>query len=234
MFAFDEALTGLSDSELVAQARDGSQEAFGIVIARHYRTCINIATFILRDRGDAEDEVQKACCKAFEHLHQYHGEAEFLTWLLRIVSNQCLMLIRVRRRARFVYIDAESDREKSVPIELPAGIADPEREVMEDELRDVLRREIRHIPPLFRNVLLLRDVEELPMPDVAARLKITVPAAKSRLLRARLELRARVLRHCGSRDAEPNGGLRRAAAGQRRPAPAMGEDASRLMTQSVA
>ena len=191
-------LSLVTDRELVAQAREGSQEAFGTLITRHYRTCVNIASFILRDRSDAEDEVQKACCKAFEHLDQYHGDAEFLTWLLRIVSNQCLMLIRVRRRARFLYIDADPDREKSSPVELPATIPDPEREVSNNELCEVLRTEIRHIPSLFRNVLLLRDVQDLPMLDVAARLKITVPAAKSRLLRARIELRKRVMRHCES------------------------------------
>jgi len=198
MLGINEDLCGLSDAELVTEARAGNPEALGVLISRHYRTCVNIATFILRDRGDAQDEVQKACCKAFEHLNQYHGEAEFLTWLLRIVSNQCLMLIRVRRRARFLYIDADASRERSSPIELPADAADPEHELLDHEMLDVLQREIRRIPPLLRNVLLLRDVEELPMPDVAARLNITVPAAKSRLLRARSELRERVIRHCGS------------------------------------
>src|SRR5271169_2082089 len=120
MLGINEDLCGLSDAELVTEARAGNPEALGVLISRHYRTCVNIATFILRDRGDAQDEVQKACCKAFEHLNQYHGEAEFLTWLLRIVSNQCLMLIRVRRRARFLYIDADASRERSSPIELPA------------------------------------------------------------------------------------------------------------------
>jgi len=186
----------LTDAELLAQAQKGDQDALGTLFKKHYRSCVNIATFILGDRGDAEDEVQKACCKAFEHLDQFRGDAEFLTWLLRIVSNQCLMLIRIRRRARFLYIDADDERDRSRPIELPAMIPGPENEVMDLELHAVLRKEISHIPPLFRTVLMLHDVEELPMPDVAARLKITVPAAKSRLLRARSELRERVMRHC--------------------------------------
>jgi len=187
-----------TDVELVARAREGDQQAFDNLIKKHYRTCVNIATFILRNRGDAQDEVQKACCKAFEHLHQYHGDAEFLTWLLRIVSNQCLMLIRFRRKARFVYLDADAGREKSVPVELPSSGANPEKLWADHEIREVLQREIRRIPPLLRSVLMLRDVQELPMPEVAERLNITVPAAKSRLLRARAELRERVMRHCGS------------------------------------
>jgi RNA polymerase sigma-70 factor (ECF subfamily) len=185
-----------SDVELVEYARKGSKDAFGILIARHYKSCVNIAAFILRDRGEAQDEVQKACCKAFEHLDQYHGEAGFRAWLLRIVSNQCLMLIRYRRRARFLYLDANPTRERSTPPELPAHDCDPEHALMNRELQDVLRKEIRHIPPLLRNVLVLRDIQELPMTEVAARLNITVPAAKSRLLRARTELRERVMKHC--------------------------------------
>ena len=198
----------LADTELVRLAREGSQEAFGSLVNKHYRSCLNIATIILRDRGDAQDEVQKAFCKAYQHLDQFHGEAEFLTWLLRIVSNQCLMLIRVRRRARFLYLDSDTVREKSTPIELPAATMNPEHELMHHEMHEVLRREIRHVPPLFRNVLMLRDVLELPMSDVAARLHITIPAAKSRLLRARSELRSRVMRHCGSISSNAKSALR--------------------------
>jgi RNA polymerase sigma-70 factor, ECF subfamily len=194
----------LSDAELVSQARSGDEKAFCVLVARHHRTCVNIAASILRDRSDAEDQVQEACYKAFEHLEQYHGGGQFLTWLLRIVTNQCLMLLRARRNVQFLYLDGESDRETSGPRELRANIANPEQELVHDELCNLLQREIGRIPPRLKNVLLLRDVQELPMLDVAARLKITVPAAKSRLLRARIELRDRMLRQCGplaSRDA---------------------------------
>ncbi len=194
----------LSDAELVSQARSGDEKAFCVLFARHHRTCVNIAASILRNRSDAEDQVQEACYKAFEHLEQYHGGGQFLTWLLRIVTNQCLMLLRTRRNVQFLYLDGDSDRETSGPRELRANIANPEQELVHDELCNVLQREIGHIPALLKNVLLLRDVQELPMLDVAARLKITVPAAKSRLLRARTELRDRMLRQCGpltSRDA---------------------------------
>ena len=186
-----------SDAELVAQVRGGCQEAFGELIKRHYQTCVNIATFMLHDHAEALDEVQKACWKAFVHFDQYQGEAEFLTWILRIVENQCRMLLRVRKRAQFLHIDAEGDSDASRAIELPARGTGPEEDVIGSELRATLQREIHCIPRILRNVLLLRDVQELPMTNVAERLNITVPAAKSRLLRARLELKARVLRQSG-------------------------------------
>jgi len=81
---------------------------------------------------------------------------------------------------------------------LLSSAADPEYQVVKCEMIDVLNTEIRHIPPLFREVILLRDVNELPMPEVAFRLGITVSAAKSRLLRARNELRRRVTSRFGT------------------------------------
>jgi RNA polymerase sigma-70 factor (ECF subfamily) len=187
-----------TDGELIALARAGSKDAFGKLIHRHYPACVNIASYMLRDRSEAKDEVQKACWKAFRHLDQYHGDSEFLPWMLRIVVNQCLMLLRVRRRTRFLYIDAGSGHDGGRPIELPAVALDPEHEVIKQEMKDILKMEIRRIPPLLRTVMILRDVEELPMMHVAARLGITVPAAKSRLLRARSELRQRVIQRCAS------------------------------------
>jgi RNA polymerase sigma-70 factor, ECF subfamily len=201
-----------TDGELVALARAGDNDAFGKLIHKHYPACVNIASFMLRDRSEAKDEVQKACWKAFKHLDQYHGESEFLPWILRIVVNQCLMLMRVRRRVRFLYIDAGSSHDGGRPIELPAAAIDPEHEVIKNEMQDILKTEIRRIPPLLRTVMILRDVEELPMLHVAERLGITVPAAKSRLLRARSELRQRVIQRCA------NGHSATDAKGQRMPA----------------
>ena len=185
----------LRDQTLVEMARQGNQDAFGELIRRHQQKCVDIATFFLRNRGDAEDEVQNAFSKAYAHLDQYQGEAEFSTWLARIVSNQCLMLMRVKRRTRFVYLDETPSSHEAPQMELPACGPDPEGELAFNQMKTVLRREIRRIPPMLRNVMLLRDIQELPMTDVAERLGITVPAAKSRLLRARTELRSRLMRH---------------------------------------
>jgi RNA polymerase sigma-70 factor, ECF subfamily len=190
-------VSDLSDQKLVEQARNGHPDAFGELLSRHRQRCVDLATFFLRNRGDAEDEVQNAFSKAYAHLDQFQGDAEFSTWLARIVSNQCLMLLRVRRRTKFVYLDDTTSAEDAPPLELPAGGSDPEGEFAFSQMKSVLRTEIRRIPPMLRNVMLLRDIQELPMPEVADQLGITVPAAKSRLLRARFELRSRLMRHAG-------------------------------------
>ena len=184
-----------NDDELVELSRQGDARAFGELIQRYYNTCLKRATFMVRNRSDAEDEVQNACWKAFQRLAQYRGDGTFSAWLCRIVENQCLMRIREERISQFVYLDESTD--SNVRLELVGKLASPEDELGEQQVVNLIRREISLIPPLLRNVMVLRDVEQLPMPDVATRLGLSVPAAKSRLMRARAELRLRVAKHCG-------------------------------------
>lgn len=184
-----------TDQQLVGLARSGDQAAFGELIQRNGRRCIDLGCFFLRNRVDAEDAAQNAFMKAYEHLDQYQGDAEFSTWLGRIVANECLMLMRTRRRTRFVYLDETPTGSKSTPVQLPGKGPDPEGELAYLQLTDVLRFEVRRIPPLLRNVMLLRDIKGLPVRDVADHLGISVSAVKSRLVRARAELRLRMVRH---------------------------------------
>ena len=185
------------DPVLVDLARRGDNDAFAELVRRHYRRCLDVASFFLRNEWDAEDQVQIALLKAHIHLSQYHGEAEFATWLSRIVSNECLMLLREKRRARFVYLDNRSRESDAPQFELSECGSDPEREMACGELKQVLSKQIQHLPPLLRNAIILGDIQGLPMTAVAEELQISVPAAKSRLHRARTELRMRLRRHSG-------------------------------------
>ena len=184
-----------ADEDLVARARNGDSAAFSELIRRHMKDCRKRAVHMLRNRCDAEDEVQNALWKAFERLRQFRGRGTFAAWLRRIVENQCLMRLRCERDLRFIYLDEASDT--NVQLELVGQAPGPEDQLGVEEVVALLRREISRIPPLLRSVLLLRDVDQLPMPEVAARLGLSIPAAKSRLMRARAELRSRLQRHCG-------------------------------------
>lgn len=191
-------LPGILDDQLVRMAQAGDHSAFAELIARHQTSCLKLALSILRDRQDAEDEVQNALWKAFEHIGQFQQDARFSTWLTRIVVNQCLMRLRQGKRASFLYIDQATIGDEVGTLELPDGCQNPEEQLAQREAAKVLDREIHRIPPLLRNVFLLRDVQQMPMPNVAERLGISVAAAKSRLLRARIELRTRLEKHyCG-------------------------------------
>jgi len=192
------------DAELVQRSLQGDRGAFGELTQRHWRKCVDVACYFLRNHSDAEDQAQNAVLKAYQHLDQYQGDAEFSTWLAKIVANQCLMLMRARRRVRFVHVDEVPSKPNSLPLQLTSEYPDPEGELAYLQLNQKLRSEIRRIPPLMRNVMLLRDIQGLPLEDVAGELGITVAAVKSRLVRARAELRSRMVKHyCGIRDSSP-------------------------------
>lgn len=188
---------GVLDDQLVVMAQSGNNVAFTELVERHQPTCKRLALSILRDQSDAEDEVQNALWKAYEHLGQFQQDAKFSTWLSRIVVNQCLMRLRKDRRARFLYLDEGVAGEEVATLDLRDLTESPEEALAHLEIGAVLKAEINRIPPMLRDVFVLRDVEEMPMPDVASRLGISIAAAKSRLLRARLELRERMGKHCG-------------------------------------
>lgn len=187
----------LDDGELVVLAQRGENEAFAELVERHQPACRRLALGILKNADDAEDEVQNALWKAFEHIGQFQQDAKFSTWLSRIVVNQCLMRLRKQRRVRFVSIDEPVTTDETIHMDLPDREPTPEQTLGREELGRVLETEIRRIPPLLRQVFLLRDVEQRPMEEVSRRLGISVAAAKSRLLRARLELRGRMQKHLG-------------------------------------
>jgi RNA polymerase sigma-70 factor, ECF subfamily len=192
------ALVNVEDEELVIRSQDGDRAAFSELVQRHYSSCLRLAVTILRNRDDAEDEVQNALSKAFEHLGQFQRGCRFSTWLTRIVVNQCLMRIRQIRRNRTVSIDEPWQQEEGATNwEIPDSRQGPDHALANEQIRGIIAMEIRRIPPLLRGAFMLRHVESLPMPEVAARLGISIAAAKSRLLRARLELQQRLEKHQG-------------------------------------
>ncbi len=191
------ALREVDDHELVKMAQAGDDTAFTELLARHRASCMKLALSILRNREDAEDEVQSALWKAYQHIGGFQQDARFSTWLTRIVVNQCLMRIRKNKRARMFHIDDVQIGDEIGTLELADSRGTPEGAVGQSEVNGVIETEIRRIPPLLRNVFMLREVQQLPMAVVAEQLGITVAAAKSRLLRARKELKTRMERHTG-------------------------------------
>jgi RNA polymerase sigma-70 factor, ECF subfamily len=187
----------MPDDRLVNLCQKGEDGAFAELMSRHQATAMKLALSILRDKQDAEDEVQNSFWKTYEHIAQFQQDAKFSTWFTRIVVNQCLMRLRKARRAKFYYLDDTQVGDEAITMELKDKRHSPEQTLGRMEVSNVLHAEIQRIPPLLRHVFLLRDVQQKPMPEVAELLGISVAAAKSRLLRARAELRNRMKRHHG-------------------------------------
>lgn len=194
-------LVTLSDGQLVNLTQKGVREAFDELIRRHRRRCLAFAASILRNAGDAEEECQNGYSKAYSHINQFHGNSEFITWLLRIIENQCLMLIRRKSRVRLIHLDDTEHTQEKGAQEIASSELSPEHDFAREQIIAALRFEVSRVPPLLREMLVLRDLEQLPMQELASRMGISLAAAKSRLLRARQELRNRMMRYCGKRGA---------------------------------
>jgi len=188
---------------LVRAAKGGDDGAFNQLVKRYDRNVFRIAQHITQNREDAEDVVQDAFLKAFTNLHQFQEQSKFYTWLVRIAVNEALMRLRRRRPERTVSLDEEIQTgEDSVPREVADWSPNPEQNYNQAELREILTKTIQGLPPGFRTVFILRDVEGLSTEETADALELSVPAVKSRLLRARLQLRERLNRFF----AKPNSG----------------------------
>ena len=189
------SLASIDESQLVAQSREGDTSAFNELVRRYERKIFRLAQHITQNREDAEDVLQETFLKAYEHLDQFKGDAKFYTWIVRIAVNQALMKLRRRKTDRTVSIDETIDTgEDTVTREIAAWDEDPEQRFSRDELGGILDDAVQSLEPLYRSVFVLRDIEELSTEETAEALGLSIPAVKSRLLRARLQLREKLTR----------------------------------------
>lgn len=178
---------------LVRAAKAGDMHAFEELVKRYDRNVFRIAQHITQNREDAEDVVQEAFLKAYGNLGQFQEQSKFYTWLVRIAVNEALMKLRRRRPERMVSLDQDIQTEEdSMPREVADWSPNPEQQYNQAELREILGKTIQGLPAGFRTVFVLRDVEGLSTEETADALGLSIPAVKSRLLRARLQLRERL------------------------------------------
>jgi RNA polymerase sigma-70 factor (ECF subfamily) len=180
------------EADLVASAKAGDISAFETLVGRYDRKIFRLTMNITQNREDAEDSMQEAFLKAYQHLPEFEGNSRFYTWLVRIAVNQALMKLR-RRRPNVVSLDEEIDTgDDMMPRDVEDWGPSPEQRFQQTELSGILSRAIGELDPPFRTVFQLRDIEELSTEETAEALHLSVPAVKSRLLRARLKLREKL------------------------------------------
>lgn len=187
--------TGFDESALVAQAKAGDQAAFSELVTHYERKIYRLAKNITRNDEDAEDVLQDAFLKAYTHLDNFKGDSKFYTWIVRIAVNEALMRLRKRKTDRSVPLDEPVELgEETVAREIAVWEDNPEQRYSKEEWRRILDEAVEGLKPDFRTVFVLRDIEELSTEETAEALGISVPAVKSRLLRARLALRETLTR----------------------------------------
>ena len=184
------------DIALVERAKAGDTAAFEQLVKQYDRQIYRTALHITQNREDAEDITQDVFFKAFQKLEQFQGNSKFSTWLVRIAVNESLMRLRKRKTSKTVSMDQEVETEEgSIPRDFAEWRPNPEQNYSQSELAEILRKTISGLPPGFRTVFTLRDIENLSTEETAEALGLSVPAVKSRLLRARLQLRERLSRY---------------------------------------
>ena len=189
------SLAGADETVLLSQAREGDTQAFGELARRYESKIFRLAQHITQNREDAEDVLQETFLKAYEHLNQFQGQSKFYTWVVRIAVNQALMKLRRRKTDKSVSLDETIDTgEDTIVREIAAWDEDPEQRFSREEIGQILESAIQGLEPPYRSVFVLRDMEDLSTEETAEALGLSVPAVKSRLLRARLQLREKLTR----------------------------------------
>jgi RNA polymerase sigma-70 factor, ECF subfamily len=180
----------LNEATLIRRIREGEHELFYELVRPYERRVFAAALAILRNEADAEDAAQEAVLKAFKHIRQFRAEARFSTWLIQIAVNEARMR---RRKQQAVVMEPMVNEQDEDGHYTPRDFADwreiPSETLERAEVRQKLAEALNSLAQKYREVFILRDMQQVSIEDTAKALGISVPSVKTRLLRARLMLR---------------------------------------------
>jgi RNA polymerase sigma-70 factor (ECF subfamily) len=186
---------GWTDQQVIDQVKAGNTALYEIIMRRYNQRLYRAAISILRDPAEAEDVIQDAYVRAYQHLDQFAGRSAFSTWLTRIAINEALHRLRLRQRDQQI-VEFETGEEESMNVTEPS--LDPEQRASIQELGQLLEAAVLELPGQYRSVIMLRDIEELSTAETAAALELTEENVKIRLHRGRAMMRDRLYARVGS------------------------------------
>lgn len=176
---------------LIERIRAGERELFMELVRPYQKLVYSMAVSVMKSEQDAEDISQEALFKAFKNLGQFRGECKFSTWIIQITVNEARHRLRRGSRAAEQSIDSgmESEEGDYIPLDLADWREIPSEALQRKELRECLHRAIAGLKAIYRDVLVLRDIQHMSVAETAELLKISEASVKTRLLRARLQVR---------------------------------------------
>lgn len=192
-------LEGWTDEEIVDQVRNGTTALYELIVRRYNQRLYRVARAILRDDAEAEDVMQEAYVRAFQHLNQFEGRAPFASWLTRIAVHEALA--RLRSRQKIQQFDEPGD-DAEMEVAIVEKSPDPEQQTSNQELARLLEQELLQLPEQYRTVMMLRDVEDLSTAETAEALGLTEENVKVRLHRGRSMMRRNLTERIGARAKE--------------------------------
>lgn len=180
-----------SEAELIRRVCEGDKEAFYELVRPYERAIYFAAKSVLNNEADAEEAAQEAVLKAFTHIKSFRAESKFSTWLVQITINESRMKLRKDHRQLYESLDEVTQDEKGDY--WPKDYADwreiPLEALELKQLREALSKAIRELEPKYRQVLVLRDIQQLSVAETAEILGLTEDNVRTRLHRARLKMR---------------------------------------------
>ena len=196
--------TQIDDAQLVARLKRRDKSALGELVHVHGAKMYGVALQFMRNEYDAREVMQDALVSIWNKIGSFEGKSAFTSWIYRVTANAALMALRKRKRhENDVSLDAAATDEDDTPqpsLQLSDKAPLPDKVAMTGELGEQVRAAIERLPEPYRMVILLRDVEELPMEEVMEATGLSEPALKSRLHRARLALRDALLPYLKGQD----------------------------------
>jgi RNA polymerase sigma-70 factor, ECF subfamily len=193
-----EARPSLEDAEVIRRVRAGDTDAFGVLVDRYGARITRLVRGFVRNEEDARDVTQESFLKAFARLDRFDGRSAFYTWLYRISANTAMdHNKKVRRRPAPLPLEAPREDDER-PAAAPAAPGpSPVERAMTAELRVRIDRALEGLSPVYREVIVLRELEGLSYDDIARALRVSRGTVESRLFRARERLRARLAPEAG-------------------------------------
>jgi RNA polymerase sigma-70 factor (ECF subfamily) len=180
--------TGKADEALVRAAQKGGMDAFEELVARHHDKVYARAFSMMRNEDTATDLSQEAWVKAWQRLHQFQGDASFLTWMTRIVINLCLDQLRKQKRLRAESIEQLDEELGGVERQMPIITPNPTERLERSELRERIDRALGQLSYEHRTVLILHEFQELEYKEIAKRMGCSIGTVMSRLFYARRKM----------------------------------------------
>jgi len=194
----NEALQNEKEEVSLDKILKGDRKEFARFVDLYSGMIYNLAMKMLENPQDAEDVLQETFLKAFKNLHTFKGDSKIKTWLYRIAVNEALMMLRKRKpELNALEIDDQQDEEEKEQLQIVDWCCIPEAELLSDESRSFLDEAVKGLSPALRAVFLLRDVEGFSVRETADLLQISDEAVKTRLFRARLDLRQKLTHYYG-------------------------------------
>ncbi len=194
----------IEEKKIVKKAATGSAEAFEQLMLQYQTPIYNLCLRITGNPEDAADMTQESFLKAWRSLDSFHFEAAFSTWLYRLASNTCLDFLRSTKRRRELSLTVEDESGESQLLDLPDPAPTPESALLTSEENAHLNAAMGQLDPEQRRILTLRVVNDLSYTEIAAVLNIKEGTVKSRLARARENLRKKLLQTGNKTESNPS------------------------------